>query len=614
LFLQSIYAQKDTVNINTVEVTANRIPEAYKTTLFDSTIINESSNLSEVLEKHSTVFVKSYGSGSLSTVSFRGTGASHTRVLWNDVALNSPMNGQVDFSLYPTLFFDGAELHHGASGLIDGSGSLGGSVNLSNKEIFNKGFYTSLQQTIGSFNSYITSGKFGYSNDKWLTETQLYYNASKNNFEYINITKQDSPVAIQNNAELEQYGFQQAIYRKLKNGKLGVRFWYFNSDRNLPGTLLVNSDDENQEDESYRVLIEWKGFVGNLSYKWINAFVKDELIYTNSVSNTNSLNGSYLASSKLFTILYLKHNFTLSNDVSVQYESAKADGYNNEYNRYNNTWLLGLTKHFKRLSIDFFNRFTQVGDNTELLSPTIGMNYGFLKNKQLKLKANGGINYNYPTFNDLYWAPGGNVNLKPERAEMVDCGLSFSHNVNKTNVGVEVTGFYSYVYDWIIWQQTANGTWSPSNLKEVENKGVEISLRLKTYINKLLIELNANGSSTYSTNMKAQSEFDNAVNKQLIYVPYHQFNYSIRTQYKTFALSYNYSYTGKRYVTTDNNWYLPANFISDIAISKKSKLSEKINFSAGFKVKNLFNQDYQSIEWRPMPGRNYLLTLALHLN
>jgi len=616
VLLQNLYSQGtiDTVIIKTVDVVANKIPEAYKTTFFDSSIINESKNLSELLQEHSSVFVKTYGLGSLATVSFRGTGASHTNVLWNDISLNSPMNGQIDFSLYPTLFFDNASLHHGASGLIDGNGALGGSVILSNDANFKKGFKSTIQQSLGSFNNYSTSGKFSFSNEKWFSETQLYFNKSKNDFDYINIALQDKPTSIQNKAELQQYGFQQAIYRKLKNGKMGIRLWYFNSDRMLPPTMQVNLNDENQKDESLRGLLEWDGLVRNLNFKWINAFVKDKLIYTNSIANINAINDSYLINSKLFTRYYLNNNFILTNNISIRYEQAKADGYDYEHNRYKNTWLLGLTKNLKRLTIDAFNRFTHVGKNTQLFSPSLGVNYGFLKHNQLKIKVNGGINYNYPTFNDLYWNPGGNSKLKPERSEMAELGTSYSHKISQTIVDVEATGFYSNVYDWIIWQPTSTGLWSPNNLKEVENKGIELILKAKTVFNQIKIFANVNYSYTLSTNLKGQNTLDNSVDKQLIYVPFHQINYLIRALYKSYSLSYNYSYTGQRFISTDNNWYLPANFISNITLSKQFIISSKSSFSTSFKINNLFDQDYQSIAWRPMPGRNYLFNLTFRIN
>jgi iron complex outermembrane receptor protein len=616
VFWQVVYSQEvsDTINIQPVKIVAKKIPDSFKVTYIDSIVIKESANLAELLQEHSPVFVKNYGLGSLASVSFRGTGAAHTKVLWNGININSPTLGQVDFSLFPTLFYDNVELHHGASGLIDGNGAIGGSVNLSSKPVYNKGFGTSLQQSIGSYNSYITAGMVTFSNKKWCSETQVYYNSSKNNFDFVNITLLDEPTVIQSNASIQQYGVQQTMFKKLNNGDIGIRLWYFNSDRMLPPEMSKDDASQNQKDESIRALLEWKKLKGNFSYKWLSALVKDQLIYVDSSSNIYSLNNSYLVSNKLLTKYYLGNNFILSNDLTVGYEQAKADGYEATHSRLNNSWLISINKQFNRINIDLFNRFMSVDNNTKLISPSVGIQYSLLKNKQLKLNVNSGINYNYPTFNDLYWKPGGNPNLKPEQARMVELGSSYSHLFNKTNLGFEVTGFYSYVYDWILWAQTPSGFWSPSNLKEVENKGIELSLKAETIINKLIIRANANYATTYSTNMKAQSSTDNSVGKQLRYVPFHQVNYSIRALYKSYSLNYNYNYTGKRFTTSDNNWYLPANFTSDISLSKKFIIGKKSSVSTSFKINNLFDQDYQSIAWRAMPGRNYLFILTLDLN
>ena len=48
-------------------------------------------SMADVLTYNSSVFVKSYGRATLSTVAFRGTSPSHTQVLWNGMKLNSPM-------------------------------------------------------------------------------------------------------------------------------------------------------------------------------------------------------------------------------------------------------------------------------------------------------------------------------------------------------------------------------------------------------------------------------------------------------------------------------------------------------------------------------------------
>lgn len=608
------FSQKDTINIIPFKITEEKAPPPYKTTTFDSISKNNATNLAELLSDNSTLYIKTYGSGSLATISFRGTGASHTKVQWNGISLNSPMNGQIDFSLFPTFFFDDAEVHHGASGLIDGNGALGGSVIMSNTESYNKGKSASLNQSIGSFGTYTTAVKGSYGNKSWFLETKLYNNIIENNFDYINSSKKGNPKETQTNADLKQYGFQQAIYRKFKNSSLGTRLWYFNSDRNLPRTMQESNNNENQTDVSLRALIEWKGLAKNLQYRISSGLVKNELIYDNKLANIYSENNSYFIDNNINTKLYLNKNFTIINDLNVKSENAKADGYNETHSRTNSSWLFGINKTIKRLNIDLFNRLIIVDKEVQPIAPTIGLKYQLFKKELLSVKANYGINYNYPTFNDLFWNPGGNRNLVTEKAEMLEFGLSTVKKIKKSILKAEITSFYSEVDDWIIWQLTEKGYWSPSNLKKVENKGIEGAFSLSTSISKFRINGRLNYAYTETTNKKSKNNADNSHNKQLIYVPFHKLNYGLNIHYKTISINYNYNYTGQRFTTSDNNWYLPANFISNTSIAKHFKLSPKTSIITSFKVNNIFNQAYQPIAWRAIPGRNYLLSLKLNLN
>ena len=616
LLWQSAFSQntEDTVKIKTVEVIETIIPEAYKTTKFDSTVKEESSNLAELINNNSGAFIKSYGAGSLASISFRGTGASHTQVLWNGVALNSPMNGQIDFSLYPTLFFDEAELHHGASGLINGSGALGGSVILNNTEEYKNQTKITFKQTAGSFNNYSSALKLKLGNKKWFYETQLFGKMDRNNFEYKNISSIETPTEKLDRAENKQFGLQQAVYYKLKNGSVGGRIWYFNSGRELPGTITqTNSNEESQKDESIRALIELKGLKNNFQYHISTALVSDQLIYKNKQANINSKSNSQLFDNNINTNIYLSKNWKINNNINFKYETAKADGYSEKNNRIRTSWLLGVNKDFKKLSLNAFNRIVVIESELKPFAPGFGAQYKIFNKEQLFIKANTGINYHYPTFNDLYWNPGGNKSLKPEYAKMVESGFSYSKSIKGIEINTAFTAFYSKVKDWIIWQPTEFGYWSPTNLKDVENKGIETNLSLSTNIKKIRIKGSGNYAYTKSTNLKAKNEFDNSLDKQLIYVPYHKLSSSILINFKSINLIYTYNYTGKRFMTTDNEWYLPANFISDISISNQFKITKTWDVSASFKMKNILDQDYQSIAWRPMPGGNYLISLTFRL-
>jgi iron complex outermembrane receptor protein len=609
-----LFSQKDTVDIAPFKIVEQRNSPSYKTTNLDSTSIFNANNLAELLSNNSTIFIKSYGSGSLATASFRGTGASHTKVQWNGINLNSPMNGQIDFSLFPTFFFNDVEIHYGASGLIDGNGALGGSIIMENKEDYNKGFSTKLRQSVGSFGIYTTTIKGAYSNKRWFIETKLYNNISENNFTYINSSKSDKAEETQVDAEVEQWGIQQAVYRKFKNSSLGARLWYFNSDRNLPRTMLVAENDENQTDKSLRGLLEWKGLLKRFQYRISSGFVNNDLDYNNELAKIYSENKSYLSDNNVNTKFYLNNNFILINNINIRYESAKADGYNENHARFNNSWLIGINKKFNRLNIDFFNRLIMVEKEIKPIAPSLGIRYQILNKEVLYIKTNSGINYNYPTFNDLFWSPGGNENLKPEEAQMSEIGLNFIHKSAQTTINTEVTAFYSEVDNWIIWQPTEFGYWSPNNLKKVENKGVESTLSFSSTIKKLIIQNKISYAYTKSINKKSKNTLDNSLNKQLIYVPYHKFNYGLNLTYKSFALNYNFNYTGQRFTTSDNNWYLPANFISNVSFAKQFKLVEKSTALITFSVNNIQDQNYQSIAWRPMPGRNYLASISFNFN
>ena len=73
-------------------------------TTFDSIALKENIALSmaDILTFNSSVFVKSYGRATLSTVAFRGTSPSHTQVTWNGMRINNPMLGMTDFSTIPS--------------------------------------------------------------------------------------------------------------------------------------------------------------------------------------------------------------------------------------------------------------------------------------------------------------------------------------------------------------------------------------------------------------------------------------------------------------------------------------------------------------------------------
>ncbi len=101
----------------------------------DSTfqLISANFSLADRLAMNGTsIFIKNYGSG-LSSLSLRGTSASHTQIFWNEIPLQSPMLGQLDLSILPSFFLDELTLNLGNESLKNGAGGFGGALRLDSK-------------------------------------------------------------------------------------------------------------------------------------------------------------------------------------------------------------------------------------------------------------------------------------------------------------------------------------------------------------------------------------------------------------------------------------------------------------------------------------------------
>jgi len=76
---------------------------------------------------------------------------------------------------------------------------------------------------------------------------------------------------------------------------------------------------------------------------------------------------------------------------------------------------------------------------------------------------------------------------------------------------------------------------------------------------------------------------------------------------------WNFYYTSRRYTGTDNETYMPGYNLSNLFLGKEFHL-KNFMLSLQLDINNLFDLDYQSIANRPMPGRNYSVTLRGRFN
>lgn len=97
--------------METVEVVSRRIRHANeanagaRVTHLSPGILqaNKTRSLAELLTDYTSVYIKSLGTGALSTASFRGASPAQTKVNWNGINITPPLSGTFDFSQIPVF-------------------------------------------------------------------------------------------------------------------------------------------------------------------------------------------------------------------------------------------------------------------------------------------------------------------------------------------------------------------------------------------------------------------------------------------------------------------------------------------------------------------------------
>ena len=653
LSLSVLYAAGETPKEGTrfgeVTVTAHR-PLAdigLQKAIVDSAALRDNISLSmaDVLGMSSSLFVKSSGRATLSTVSFRGAASSHTAVTWNGLDINNPALGMTDFSLIPAYFVDKATLIHGASSVAGASGALGGLVELSSKADEREGLSLQFVQGVGSFTTFDEFLRVGYGNERWHTTTRVVLSSSKNDFPYTNHDRKNNiyddnhniigsyyPRERNRNGSYRDLHVMQDVYYNTGRGDcLGLNLWYLNSNRNTPMLTTDYADpkgyENRQREQTFRGVASWQrtrapwGFGADAGYiySW-SAYnysrdpgngVMSRLIDTRTRLNTVYLRG--WGSATLLPVLSLKAEAKVRyNDVDSRDDASLAAGdHSSNYSRAELSALLSARwQATDRLGLSATLRDDCFGGRNAFI-PAMFADFMLYAPAALRLKASVARNYHFPSLNDLYYLPGGNPDLRPERGLSYDTGAEFAVTCTPgLTISGSATWFESRIDDWIMWLPDTRGFFTPRNVKSVKSYGIEGNADAALRPGRgWAVDIGASLSWTPSVNRgEALSDADRSVGRQLPYIPRLSSSASVRVEWRSWSLGYKWCYYSKRYTMSSNesslSGSLPRYYMSDLSVAKQFD-TRPVDISLKLAVNNLFNADYQTILSRPMPGINF---------
>ncbi|MCB0754348.1 MAG: TonB-dependent receptor [Flavobacteriales bacterium] len=603
----------DSVSYPEVTVTAQRISEAIGSSVTESDSITltifRARGLRQVLELEGFISTRSYSPGGVANFSIRGSGSQHTQVVWEGIPINDPMLGQSDLSAISLGGVSNVRVLYGAAGLTNNSGGIGGTIELqSMSERAKDGLDLRLQTYAGSFGTYGLQLQLRDRYKRVFGSTSVEYHTAKNNFKFTNIGSVAREEKEMTHAQVERIGFTRSVgYMVNDKNKVKLSLYYSQAERELPPTMLTASTKEELFDRDIWGVLSWTrhGKKSRLSVSGSYIYGKQEYFDNNEYT----FHHLYQANKNLVRYkLNLPYNLYLELGGDIFNEHVRSDSAyrNTPHWRYWQAAFASLKYVPKKwVSAQVLVREDVIDGKFSPVQGLVGIE--IKPTSWLKFKGNAARNFRAPTMNDLYWIPGGNQNLKNESGFSWEAGFDIARQWKKFGIQLGSVFYRSEIENWIIWLPL-DGIWTPQNKRAVTTRGVESELDLSMKIGKVLLRFNAAHTWVSSTVSKGASANDASVGKQLIYVPTQQARGQLSVHTAGLMVLFGHQFIGERFTTSDNGSALPAYQLSYASFGYEHRFS-KHRLGINCTIENLFNTTYQTIAWRPMPGRSFLINL-----
>ena len=567
----------------------------------------------ELLEREG-VHVRSYGPGMLSSVSLRGGGASQTLALWEGVPLVSPSLGQLDWSLIDLGAFTHVALVRGGDATAWGSGAVSGTLVLDAAAPSAAGASGAVSLHAGAFGERGAGARAAYGRGIWRATSELSYLSADNDYPYLAAAGRRDTERRQTNADQRRTTLRQSVYvRPGPRDAIEAHYWGFDSERGVAPTAVQNASVARQRDAAHRLTANWRHSGERIVWTSRAAHLSEVLDYRDEATGVRSAGAFdvWLAESVAAASLG-RAGHRVSLGTTLTHTAAEVNEvYPGGRPRQWRTALFasyGLTR--RRLSAEFSLRAGWVDGGRMPLTPTAGL--GYRVREGLALRARVSRDYRLPTFNDRYWRPGGNPELRPESGWSQELGGDFDSGPWT----LSLTGYHRLVRDWLLWARAPGESyWSATNLAAVRSAGWEARLGYRRSLGGgVAFELAGGYDYVRSVNLRALTAPAIDAGEQLWYVPRHAgFAQADLSLPGAWRLGYHHRWRGP---SSGINAPVPSSTEADLRLSRTARPRPSASWGLGgfAEVRNLYNARVELIERRVLPGRHLRIGLTLALD
>lgn len=565
---------------------------------FDSARLHTATHqsLADVLSAQTGIYVKSYGLGSLATLSLRGSSSSQVAITWNGIPIQSPMLGLTDIALLPAFAADAVTLHYGSSGAQWGSGAVGGTLALGSRPP-RSGTQLTYNGATGSFGTQNHQARINWSNGRWGTATKWFNGRATNDFSYP-LTPQIRRQ--QTNAHAAQQGFLQEIYWSPRAPtQWSAHLWRQTNQRQIPPLTTQTRSLAFQNDSVWRAVVQGRFWLKKHIFLTKMAFFDEKINYQDPQIVLVAPTGFRT------WVAELEHKWQCNRFVSVQTGgqwsaySAFANAYADTVREQRTALFTNVRWQRGRWQMQASARQEWQDGRAVPLMPAFG--WAYRPRTWATWKGKLSRHYRLPTLNERYWQPGGNPDILPERGWSAETGLEI-----RTDRGfyASVNAYHRYIHNWVIWAlQEGQFFFSANNITAVQSRGTEQRLGWQHQRRNWTLDLGAGYDYARSVNQIAVQKPALPAGEQLAYTPVHRAFGHVYAHWRGVGVQWQSQFTG---AVGGFNEDVPAFWVHQARV----EYTVRWRGAQGqffFQTNNIFNHAYQVIERRPMPGRHYMI-------
>ena len=547
--------------------------------------------------------MRTYGGyAGVTSASFDGGYARHTKVLYNGVDLTDAMNGQADLSTLPSFALKSVNYRLN-SGTKYGSGSIDGSLNINNDIEKNNVFYS-----VGDFGF----SQFGanYSIDRKTSKRNIIFGKTSydGNYKYKNSSGEKVK---RSNNYLDQFFLamdRQFVVRD--DFVVNIVSLKTENTRGATGSTSFPSDYATRIDDFELFALSFNKFFDK-------GFLRIQMNRSNNNQVFDDSNESFPVLSEHdleYTSFGVKGKQSINS--SLNYEAS----FNQKTERVNSSDL--EQRELKTTSLFFTGNYVNL-ENDYKISPSLRFdsreenekstfNLGFealnkfnKSNSSFDFNIDIGSSFQFPTMNDLFWPDGlyssGNPTLKTEESEY----MAFSI-VNQSSLGkMKVTASFKDYDNLILWQPNESFKYIPVNVSSAER--ISYNFQYLKDFSRMQMQL------TYNL----YDSVDKDIDEKLLYVPDNSASLLlIYKQNNCTHYSLNYKLTGDRILQYGSDWADQVNDksfgLASFGVATNFRFLDSL-LLINLNIDNLLDEEYVSTIGYPEPGRSINLAVEYEL-